>query len=43
MLDMTLTALEFFPREFPTEKLKSMGMPAMSEETWRAFLGNFGR
>jgi hypothetical protein len=26
--------------EFNTEKLKSMGKAPMSEETWRAFLGN---
>jgi ATP-binding cassette subfamily F protein 2 len=42
VFDMTKTPLEFFPDTYPNEKLTSMGVPSMSLETWRAYLGTFG-
>jgi ATP-binding cassette subfamily F protein 2 len=42
VFDMTKTPLEFFPDTYPNTRLAEMGVPPMSLETWRAYLGTFG-
>lgn len=44
MLDMSLSAFDFFRQEFPPSKLAPLGQypQGMTDEEWRGFIGKYG-